>query len=371
MVYQTLKQDDYAKAISLPWWSVQLIAWGLFCILSFLSLTLWYGNPRWMHVVHIALQAVSGAVMTWPLSRALPFINRGGVFTRVFLHLLVIGAFAFLWNIFRMATFDYMITARDIWQDLGGWYFTALLIFGLWSALYYMMQAYSAIAFEREQAERERLRRVEAESLSREAQMKMLRYQLNPHFLFNTLNSISALVKTKRSDQARNMISQLSEFMRYTLERDKRVTISLEEELSMIRLYLDLERVRYGDRLRTDFEIDPQSLRAAVPSMILQPLFENALKYVIAGTLKGGEIKLTIGCQDKQLLIDVEDTGHPDKRNSPDFLSDIQQGVGLQNIRDRLKAHYQDAAIMSLGPSDMGGLKVSLTLPYRSHSDDG
>jgi len=324
-----------------------------------------------MHVVHIGLQAISGAVMTWPLARALPFINRGGVFKRVLLHLLMVGAFAFLWNIFRMETFDRMITAPDIWQDFGGWYFTALLIFGLWSALYYMMQAYTVAALEREQAETERLRRVEAESLSREAQMKMLRYQLNPHFLFNTLNSISALVKTKRSDQARNMISQLSEFMRYTLERDKLVTITLDEELSMIRLYLDLERVRYGERLRTHFEIDPDSLEAGVPSMILQPLFENALKYVIAGTIEGGEIKLSIRRDDVQLYIDLEDTGHPENRNNPDFISGIQQGIGLQNIAERLKAHYQEAAAMQLDLSDMGGLKVSLRLPYRRHISEG
>jgi len=112
-----------------------------------------------------------------------------------------------------MATFDVMLTAPDIWKDFGGWYFTALLIFGLWATLYYAMQAYTAIAAEREHAEAEQLRRVEAE-------MKMLRYQLNPHFLFNTLNSISALVKTNRSDQARKMISQLSHFLRLSLENE-------------------------------------------------------------------------------------------------------------------------------------------------------
>ena len=144
LTYNTPKQDDYTKVISLPWWGVQLIAWFLFCVLSFLSLTLWYGDPQWRHVFHIALQAITGAIVTWPLSLALPFVNRGGVFKRLVLHLLLIGTVALLWNLLRMATFEAMLNAPAIWKDFGGWYFTALLIFGLWSALYYICLLYTS-----------------------------------------------------------------------------------------------------------------------------------------------------------------------------------------------------------------------------------
>jgi len=314
-----------------------------------------------MHVVHIALQAISGAIVTWPLSKVLPFANRGGVIKRVIVHLLVVGIVAFLWNIFRMATFDAMLTAPDIWRDFGGWYFTALLIFGLWSALYYIMQAYTVVAIERKQTEIERLRRIEAESLSREAQMKMLRYQLNPHFLFNTLNSISALVKTKRSDQARKMISQLSHFLRLSLENEALIDVSLAEEMETLQLYLDIEKVRYTDRLTTDFEVDKDILDAQIPALILQPLFENAMQYAIAGQVKGGIIRLRGQLNDGIINLSVADTG---QEQSEINLVEIKKGVGLQNIEGRMKAHYRGKGHVHYAVSDMGGLEVTLSFPY-------
>lgn len=348
--------DEYAKAISLPWWGVQLIAWFLFCVLSFLSLTLWYGNPRWMHVFHIVLQAVSGALVTWPLGRLLPFANRGGVLRRVLAHLVLVGAVALLWNIFRMATFDAMITAPDIWQDFGGWYFTALLIFGLWAALYYITQANFAVGAERAQAEAEKLRRIEAESLSREAQMKMLRYQINPHFLFNTLNSVSALVKTKRTTEARDMIEKLSGFLRFTLEDAPNTLINLRQEFELLDLYLGLEAVRYADRLKIERDIDPDTLDEFVPSLILQPLVENALRCAVAERRTGGTIYLSSGLEANALILRVGDSGMG-------FADTQVEGVGLSNIRKRLDAHYGPEAALAFGTSDLGGAEVIIRIP--------
>lgn len=369
LVYSNFKQDDFTKSISLPWWSVQLIAWGLFCILSFLSLTLWYGNPQWMHVVHIGLQAITGAIVTWPLALTLPFANRGGLARRVLGHLIIIGIVAFLWNVFRMSTFDFLLTAPDIWDDFGGWYFTALLIFGLWAALYYMMQAYTAIAAEREHAEAEQLRRVEAESLSREAQMKMLRYQLNPHFLFNTLNSISALVKTNRSDQARKMISQLSHFLRLSLESEGLVNVSLAEEIETLKLYLDIEKVRYTDRLITEFDVVEAIMDTQIPALILQPLFENALQYTIAGQVKGGNIRLKGRLVGDVVKLSVADSGKAQSKQNID-ITELKKGVGLQNIEGRVKAHYGDNGRVQYAVSDLGGLEVKLSFPYKPHPDE-
>ena len=362
MPYQS--NNDYAKTITLPWWGIQLIAWLLFCVISFLSLTLWYGDPRWMHVWHIALQAISGAAVTWPLSLLLPIANRGNVVRRILFHLLLVGFFALVWNVFRMATFVTMLTAVNIWNDFGGWYFSALLIFGLWTALYYIMQAYMVVAVERQQAESERIRRVEAENLSRQAQIKMLRYQINPHFLFNTFNSVSALIKTKRLDQARDMLSQLSDYMRYTLEKDQQVISSLKDELGLLKIYLDIERVRYTDRLQTELQIDPDTQGASIPSMILQPLFENTMKYVIAGTVNAGLIRLTSRKIGTDLHITMEDTGHP-KKDINEVLSSLKKGVGLKNTEERLYTHYEGRASLSLGVSDLGGLKIDLVMPFQ------
>jgi len=357
------KIEDYSKSVVLPWWAIQLIAWLLFCVLSFLSLTLWYGNPRWMHVFHIALQAITGALVAWPLSRLLPIANKGGVFRRVISHLLLVGAVAFTWNIFRMASFDAMITAPDIWQEFGGWYFTALLIFSLWAALYYVTNAYSAIFAERERVKIERIKRIEAESLSRETQMKMLRYQLNPHFLFNTLNSISALVKTQRSDQARTMILQLSNFLRLTLESEGSIEVALAEEIKTLKLYLAIEEVRYTDRLTTIFDLDPSLMDAKVPTLILQPLFENSLKYSVAGKINGGTISLRGKLENDKVILEVTDTGDKtiDKER---LLLNLSKGVGLQNIERRMQTHFGDEADVLYDVSEAGGLKVRLTFPY-------
>jgi len=316
-----------------------------------------------MHIVHIGLQAISGAAMTWPLTFLLPFANKGGVLRRVLSHLLAVGIIAFLWNIFRMATFDWMITASDIWQDFGGWYFTALLIFGLWAALCYITQANTAVAIERAQVVSERLRRVEAENLSREAQMKMLRYQLNPHFLFNTLNSISALIKTQRSDQARKMISQLSHFLRLSLENEGFVEVSLAEEIKTLKLYLDIEKVRYAERLTVEFDVSQDILQAQIPALILQPLFENALQYAIAGQVKGGVIRLTGYLVDERVNLSVADTGRPSSQQADDVTA-LEKGVGLKNIEGRMNAHYSDNGRVEYKVSDIGGLEVSLSFPY-------
>lgn len=316
---------------------------------------------------HIVLQALSGAGLTWPLTLILPVANRGSMVLRFISHLIIVTFVALVWNVFRMATFDAMLHAAGIWEDFGGWYFTALLIFGLWIALYYIMQGYMLVAVERQQAEAERIRRIEAENLSRQAQIKMLRYQINPHFLFNTFNSVSALIKTKRSDQAREMLSQLSDYMRYTLERDQHVITSLKDELDLLKIYLDIERVRYTDRLQTEFRIAPETLEASIPSMILQPLFENTMKYVIAGTVTAGHIRLSALKEGEYLNITMEDTGHPDK-DIDEILSTLEKGVGLQNTEERLRTHYKGQAIMGLGVSNLGGLKIDLRLPFQDVS---
>lgn len=314
-----------------------------------------------MHVAHIALQAVTGIIITWPLSALLPYINRGSVLRRVSLHLCIIGLFAFLWNIFRMASFDLMLTASDIWQDFGGWYFTALLIFGLWAALYYVMQAYSAVAIERAHVESERLRRIEAESLSREAQMKMLRYQLNPHFLFNTLNSVSALVRTNRTREARDMIGQLSNFLRFTLEAPPETLTTLQREFELLEVYLEIESVRYGDRLKVERDIHPETLNHMVPGLILQPLVENALRYAVAGQSAGGAIKLSANYENDRLVLGVGDSG-------PGFSTKSREGIGLSNIRQRLNTQYDNAAQMELETSELGGAQINIYLPGREAS---
>ena len=154
-----------------------------------------------------------------------------------------------------------------------------------WSALYFGIKYYESLQQQREAA-------LKAAALAQEAQLKMLRYQLNPHFLFNTLNAISTLILDNQNRTANHAVTRLSEFLRYTLDQDPMKKVTLRQELEALELYLGTERLRFGERLRLEYAIEDASLEALVPSLLLQPLLENSLKYAISTREQGGLIRI-------------------------------------------------------------------------------
>lgn len=181
----------------------------------------------------------------------------------------------------------------------------------------------------------------EAEVLARDAELKALKAQINPHFLFNSLNSISALT-TVDPKRAREMCLRLSEFLRTTLRFGDRLQIPLEEELALAKVYLEVEQVRFGSRLSIEQDIDPACRQCAVPPLIIQPLVENAVKHGVATMLEGGLIQLRCRHVDKRLEFSIVNSFDPE---SP---SPRRNGVGLVNVRNRLQARYGDAARMQV-----------------------
>ena len=190
----------------------------------------------------------------------------------------------------------------------------------------------------------------------------MLQYQLNPHFLFNTLNSISALVKFKETDKAHQMITQLGHFLRYSLDNDPALKISLRQEIEALMLYLDIEQTRFDERLVLQFDVDEQANLAQVPSLLLQPLAENSIKYAIAANESGGTIRLEATVNEGELQIDLTDTGPGTLRNQPAPKSGRR--VGLHNTLQRLKTLYDDAYVFDIKLQPSGGLKISIRIPY-------
>jgi hypothetical protein len=176
----------------------------------------------------------------------------------------------------------------------------------------------------------------DARSAAQQAQLTALRYQLNPHFLFNSLNSISALIVTKRNDDAEQMTSKLSSFLRNSLAADPGRLVPLEEELSLIEEYLDIEGVRFGERLDAEIDCEPEAGAALVPSFIVQPLVENAIKHGVAPSKDPVHICIRATLRDGSLLIDVEN-GIAQEVTMTRFGS---SGVGLKNIERRLEAVY-------------------------------
>ncbi len=189
------------------------------------------------------------------------------------------------------------------------------------------------------------------------AELRALRYQVNPHFLFNTLNSLSALVMQQRTDEADRMIMNLSTFFRTSLATDPAADVSLADEVAMQRLYLDVERVRFPSRLITEFDVPEDLSDVRVPGMILQPLIENAVKHGVAGSTAPVAITIRARGADGVLTLSVADNAVAATKPAPGA------GVGLDNVRRRLKARFQGRANVAQGPRADGGYRVDLTMP--------
>jgi hypothetical protein len=228
------------------------------------------------------------------------------------------------------------------------------LIFGFGILLYLLSLAVSYLlaAFERSrEAER---RGLEAQVLAREAELRSLRTQIDPHFLFNTLHSISALT-TADPPAARRMCILLGDFLRDTLALGSEARITIERELQLATQFLEIERVRFGDRLRVD-ATSPPTATWMVPPLLLQPLVENAVTHGVAQVIDGGVIRIAISNTDSSLTIDVENPCDPDRPRR------TGTGLGLANVRARLHAIYGDQARVTAGEAD-GAWTVRLVLP--------
>jgi LytS/YehU family sensor histidine kinase len=204
---------------------------------------------------------------------------------------------------------------------------------------------------------------LEANSVAHQAQLKMLRYQLNPHFLFNTLNAISTLILVKENKIANGMVTKLSEFLRYSLDKDPMKKVTLHSELHALKLYLDIEKVRFEDRLRVEFVVADDCKNALVPSMILQPIAENSIKYAIASQENGGTIKVTVTRFANDLLLELADNGPGAEIKKGNLYR--ENGVGLANSRERLNALYKNNYSLVVANNEPKGVKVSIRMPYQ------
>jgi two-component system, LytTR family, sensor kinase len=228
-------------------------------------------------------------------------------------------------------------------------------------SLYYFIIAwaslYLALGYAREVREAERMASRFAQA-AQDSELRSLRYQVNPHFLFNTLNSLSSLVISGQNAQAETMIQNLSTFYRNSLSNDPLEDVTLAEEVELQQHYLEIEAVRYPERLRTKIDIAPDLMTLNVPALILQPLVENAIKYGVSRTSRPVTIAITARRDDAKVLISVEDDGEL-------VLADLAHGngIGLANVRDRLEARFGDKASLQTHERSAGGFIATLTLP--------
>jgi hypothetical protein len=193
------------------------------------------------------------------------------------------------------------------------------------------------------------------------ANLQVLKNQVNPHFLFNTLNMISAMVY-EDPGKADRMISRLSDLLRGTLEQQDTPAVTLKSELELLTLYLDIMKGRFGERLAIAFEIEPETLPALIPSFILQPLVENAIKHGIMPRDEGGTITIAAGRDGGRLVVRVSDDGLGSKED-PEALLD--KGVGLKNIQGRLRSLSGSNGVLRFQNRPGGGVQIALDVPFQ------
>lgn len=225
-----------------------------------------------------------------------------------------------------------------------------------WSVLYFVIKYYQLLQDERQKA-------LTAVSMAHQSQLKMLRYQLNPHFLFNTLNAISTLILVNDNKAANQMMSKLSRFLRFSLDNEPIKRITLAKELEALMLYLDIEKVRFGERLEVHVDASDDALKGLVPSLLLQPLIENAIKYAIAKTELTGVIQLKAWVEDDSLHITIADNGP--QPFDPNKVKVRGSGVGLSNTKERLKALYGKQYSFNLTANIPTGCVASIEMPWQ------
>ena len=346
-------------------WSLQLFGWTGISLLTYLSLSVPYDQYELAYLAHNISQSVVGLVLSIPLRPIFRTVWNWAFLPRM---VVVLGAailVALAWAALRLTLFMLMTGERGLWPDFGGWLFPSMFVFFTWAALYHGIKYYQMLQREREALLRiESLQRQEAfklaqvEADARNAQLALLRYQLNPHFLFNTLNSVNALVSKGDAGKATKMINKLSEFFRHSLRAEPETEVTVAEEIATTELYLDIEKTRFADRLTVEIRIAESAKSRLVPSMILQPLVENALKHAIGVSENGGQIRILASEADSGALqVRVEDSGP----EGSDLQADQRPpgaSVGLDNTRARLHAFYGDGGRLKIEKADIGGYSV-------------
>jgi two-component system LytT family sensor kinase len=351
-----LTLEQFRSNRNVLFWSLHAAGWGAYAITQYFGALLYEKPNSYAQVIVVA--AISGFVLSMPMR----FIYRrlwGRAPRAIFLGVLAtcyITALA-LRTVINLA---YKQFVEPDWQfktlfELFGGAISTTYLLMCWSAFYFGIKYY-----ESQQQQQEAV--LKAVALAQESQLKMLRYQLNPHFLFNTLNAISTLILDNQNRTANHAVTRLSEFLRYTLDQDPMKKVTLRQEIEALDLYLGTERLRFGDRLRLEYAIEGPALEALVPSLLLQPLLENSLKYAVSPREQGGCIRIEGRTRGMMLEMSVIDDGPGmQDRYSPTE----RRGVGLRNTRERLAVLYGENhrfAVLNSHP----GLRIDMALPLET-----
>ena len=367
---------DYMTDQRRLFWILQFggwIAWGLFGKYGYTILVLDEVIPGYL--LYVAVITLIAIVITLALRYLYRFVWKRPIWVRAVAFAGGSAAAGWAWIQARSYIYSgWVESSKDVsdWLEEKGEiaelyervYFLesftgSLSVMLAWSTLYFGIKYYRLFQEMRESA-------LKSAAMAHEAQLKMLRYQLNPHFLFNTLNAISTLILEQQTELANRMVTKMSSFLRYSLDNDPMQKITLRQELEALKLYLDIEKVRFEERLNLDLDISEDSEKALIPSLLLQPLIENAIKYGIVQSEGGGHLRIAAKVFAGDLLIELSDDGPGMELMDGDLPP--SNGVGLRNTRERLGELYGNRHSFRLSRTDPHGLTIHIRIPFEARN---
>jgi two-component system LytT family sensor kinase len=378
------KVQDTAEAVMAnhnkpSFWLLHALGWIIYVLIFTIDNVFFYRdfNKLGFEVFFpLVLSGIFAALLTWPLRYI--YMRCWQLRSTYLIAVIMLSSLlvSMIWTPLKNLAIWYFYNDFDVMSFFVGqvpdefkWYMLfmsisyAFFMIFVWSTLYFGINYHYRLI-------KEQQLHIEAVRLSHISQIKMLRYQINPHFLFNTLNAVSTLVLRGSKDKANGMLIRLSTFLRFSLDNDPEKKISLYEELKALMLYLEIEKTRFDDRLSVKFSVEAQSESLLVPSLLLQPIVENSIKYAIAQMSTGGLIEIKAKCQNGYLHLEVIDNGPVQEHNYPKEqqscpiqTSSTRTGVGLQNIIDRLNVLYPKNHNFNVVKGKKSGYRVQIDIP--------
>jgi two-component system, LytTR family, sensor kinase len=328
--------------------------WAAIAAINIVLQVVWYNVP----IIYSLLDAGTNYVLYPLLGSSIWYsirynsVEEVGVVRLVLFHFIAASILCAIWVYISYAIYQPFITEENNFLNEGipSKIFTGYIMYAVYLVFFYAVNYYQSL---KEKIKKEG----EYKVLIREAELQALKSQINPHFLFNSLNSISSLT-VSNPEKAQEMVINLSTFMRYSLMHNEKEMVSFSRELENIKLYLSIEKVRFGKKLNAEFEIDSHCLEAEIPNMILQPLFENAIKYGVYETTEQVTIKTSCECEGNVLKITIV--------NDYDASSVKRkgEGIGLRNIRKRLEIIYNQPDLMKITNHNTS-FEVQLIIPQK------
>lgn len=342
-------------------WTLQIGGWLGYSVFVFLAIIQpQFDDPNFNfsgQIVNLAIETMSGFLLSYFQWLLIQKIVHLPIKLTLFWSFFSASVLGLIYNIIKLSSYKVIVYNQqwnEAWDmlEFGGWLLFSLATMFVWTGIFFIMLYNTKL-----QKEHEMLLR--AQTKAKDAQLQMLRYQINPHFMFNTMNAISTLIYKNENDKANDMLDKLCEFFRYSLDQDAKSRTSLDKELDLLNLYIGIEKVRFGSRLKFFSQVDPLALKAQVPTMLLQPLLENSIKYAVEPKKTDSQVRLNITLLQERVNIIIFDEGPGSTQNEKHGM-----GIGLKNTQQRLNNMFNGDFSMNFDSNSDVGSKLSISIPF-------